>query len=618
MKQTSLHRILLICSFLCFGLMNLNLKAQNDTLYIDTNFNKVNFRKASKVFLSNTIDSSINKIFRDDLFSEIDSLDSKLTNNFHEVTIFSFTIKNNDSTKRKLVFEISNVLLDEIFFYEKSNAGFELINKTGIAFPFQDRIIEDRKFLFPFELEPNENKTLVLEFRKNSLSYILPGTVWDKNALQKYNKGQYLVIGIYFGLSFISVFIGLFIYFFLRKSIYLIYGLYVILLGVYLLLYLGLFFQFFTLESMPFNNNIYIFFLVSSVVLFITFSQKILKASENVPRLKRVIDIVLILLIILRFSEFFIAPEVFSKFKPTIILIWYLSFIFLNVALVLEMVASYKKDKKITVLFAIAFSFMSVGTVITILHHSLGLINSYVYGLPIVFYTSTFEILFLTFAIITMVKEIYDERNILSKKLVYQQQRFLTAFINGQEKERERIGKELHDNVGSRLGNFKRLFAKSYSNKKLNEEIDLICNDVRDLSHQITPSQIKLVGLPGAISDLISSYTNDNLVINYNCYQFPEEINESIATNLYRIVQETLNNISKHASASHIDIQLIGHEDSLTLTIEDNGKGFDRNRIKSGLGLKNIKSRVDKLRGNFLLDSSINRGTSVLITIPIV
>ncbi len=312
----------------------------------------------------------------------------------------------------------------------------------------------------------------------------------------------------------------------------------------------------------------------------------------------------------------FIFAELFIRFTQLFMKMWYGLILIICLLIVFETIIFFKKNRRRTSLFSVAYLCMLSGAIVTILYHSYGFVNSNIYGLPIMFYSSFFEILFLTFTIVFMVKEIYDERNVLTVQLAHQQQKFLTAFIDGQEKERERISEELHDNVGSKLSNFKRLFSREYSNKKMDNQIDIICNDVRELSHQLMPSEIKLVGLPGAISDLIIKYSEDGLTIEFNCYEFPENISETITTNLYRVVQESLNNIVKHAEANTVDVQIIGHKDHLTLSIEDDGKGFNKSKLISGIGLRNIKSRIEQLKGNFLLDTSLNKGTSILITIP--
>ena len=87
--------------------------------------------------------------------------------------------------------------------------------------------------------------------------------------------------------------------------------------------------------------------------------------------------------------------------------------------------------------------------------------------------------------------------------------------------------------------------------------------------------------------------------------------------NLYRIIQELLNNVIKHAEASEVDIQLSKGEEELIVKVEDDGKGFNINWVNKGLGLDSMKSRVNVLKGDLNIDTAPGRGTSVIIHLPI-
>ncbi len=615
MKLGFCSTLFFACLFSVFGPEKAHAKIDQDTLLIDGSFQKKHFKDFASFYVSNEESFTVADAYKKSV--PLKTMESGLVSSFNTHVFADVTLKNIDSHEKQVWIEIPNILLQKILFYEKTENGFQLLNTTGSDFPATSRMQKNRTFLFPLVLGPKEVKTIAFTFEKKSISYILPIVLWAEDDFKKQNQTQFILIGLYIGLSFISIFITLFIYFFLRNTLYLVYALYVLTLGIYLLIYLGIFSQFFLPETSPFNNNIYIFFMVVSVSLFVVFSQMLLNAKKHKPKLKRLVDMLLIALIVARFSEFFVPKDVFAPWKSYVVLFWYFSIFFMKIVLIIELVAALKKEKNTSLLYAIAFFFMGSGTVLTIVHHNWGVVNSYVYGLPIILYTSALEILFLTFSIVYMVKGIYDERNVLSKELAYQQQRFLTAFITGQEKERERIGAELHDNIGSKLSELKRFFVKTRNVDALEQQIDGICEDVRSLSHKITPSEIKLVGLTGTVSELTSQYAqNHEISIDFNCYQFPKSLDENIATNLYRIIQEALNNIGKHANASKVDVQLIGHEDAITLAIEDNGKGFNAAKRKSGIGLQSIQSRVAQIKGKFLLDTSEGKGTSILISIP--
>ena len=592
--------------------------AQTDTLFISNDFEKANLAEVARIYSSNEKEEIL------ELYASKSKLIENKSDQFYfgfkkESNYIVFTVKNSDRSFRKLIMEFSNSHIDQIKTYKKRSDTFSLINTTGVRHPFRSRLLDHRNFLIPIELAKNESQTYIIEIGKEiGRPLVTSIEIFDEVIFDKRSVKQYLIIGLYFGLSVLSILLSLFAFYFLRNYGYLIYAIYVMFLGLFICSYLGLYQQIFLSAEVLFNKYLhYVLFSEVSFLLFIIFSQKVLNVKESFPKLNKVVKVFVIALVVIRFSIHFVFPELFLDFISVFMKMWYGIILLVCLLIFYEIVALYKKNKKRTTLFAIAYLFMITGAIVTVLYHSTGVVDATFYGLPVIFYSSLFEILFLTFTIVFMVKQIYDERNVLSNQLAHQQQKFLTAFIDGQEKERERIGKELHDNVGSKLSNFKRIFFKNFSDKKMIDEIDVLCNDVRDLSHQISPPEIKLVGLPGAITDLVTSHSDERLIIEFNCYEFPENLSETITSNLFRIVQESLHNIVKHAEAKLVDVQLIGHENYLTLTIEDDGKGFNNSKSLKGIGLKNIKSRTQQLNGDFSLNTALNKGTSILITIPI-
>lgn len=95
-----------------------------------------------------------------------------------------------------------------------------------------------------------------------------------------------------------------------------------------------------------------------------------------------------------------------------------------------------------------------------------------------------------------------------------------------------------------------------------------------------------------------------------------DQLKGDIKINIYRIVQESLQNCRKHAKASEVDVRFESEDDRVKITITDNGVGFDQKKGKKGIGLKNINSRLEKLNGTYDIQSKIGHGTKVIVTIP--
>lgn len=205
----------------------------------------------------------------------------------------------------------------------------------------------------------------------------------------------------------------------------------------------------------------------------------------------------------------------------------------------------------------------------------------------------------------------------------------LNSMIEGQEAERLRIAKDLHDSLGGLLSTVKTHFniiqteikqlEELNITQKTNDLIDEACIEVRRISHNMMPHALSISGLEGAIEDLGERLSEEGYQTTVEIKNLAPKIDETKKAMMYRLVQEIISNIKKHADAKTILIQLIGHKDGINIMIEDDGKGFDYLKAlqKDGLGLKSINSRVEFLDGKIDWDSQINKGTSIIINVPL-
>lgn len=204
------------------------------------------------------------------------------------------------------------------------------------------------------------------------------------------------------------------------------------------------------------------------------------------------------------------------------------------------------------------------------------------------------------------------------------------ALLQGQENERSRMAKELHDGLGGLLSGVK--LNLNYMQKKLiiTEEdgaafeksihlLDQSINELRRVAHNLMPESILKFGLDGAINEFLQSIKNENLNIVYQSYHIEKGVGKQLDISIYRIIQELVNNAIKHSYAKDILVQLRKDENLVILEVEDNGLGFEMDTIQkeNGMGLAGIRSRVAYWKGKTAIDSSKNEGTSIHIEIPI-
>jgi signal transduction histidine kinase len=200
----------------------------------------------------------------------------------------------------------------------------------------------------------------------------------------------------------------------------------------------------------------------------------------------------------------------------------------------------------------------------------------------------------------------------------------LKAMMQGEEKERTRIARELHDGIGGMLTAINMNISalqKKHSHlpeiKDLNEIMTMLQStaiEVRKTAHNLMPDILLKYTLPEALHLYCEHIDTDNkLQINLQLYGPLEELDKFLALSLYRIIQELVQNIIKHSKATITEIQLRQDGEKLTITVEDNGIGFDKNVKTRGLGLQNVRSRIDALHGFISIESAPGMGTTVYI-----
>jgi signal transduction histidine kinase len=201
------------------------------------------------------------------------------------------------------------------------------------------------------------------------------------------------------------------------------------------------------------------------------------------------------------------------------------------------------------------------------------------------------------------------------------------SMLKGQEEERSRLAKDLHDGLGGLLSGIK----FSLSNMKDNliitpdnmavferslDMLDTSIKELRRVAHNMMPELLTKFGLDEALKEYCKTVNATNLLlVKYQSVGMNERIEKSSEIIIYRIIQELLNNIMKHAAATEIMVQLVREESRLSIIVEDNGKGFDTAMLKDnkGAGLTSIQSRVDYLKGRLDIHSEAGKGTLVNI-----
>lgn len=216
------------------------------------------------------------------------------------------------------------------------------------------------------------------------------------------------------------------------------------------------------------------------------------------------------------------------------------------------------------------------------------------------------------------IKDLENEKRLLASQGV----------LKGQEEERRRLSKDLHDGLGGLLSGVKYSIINMKENTIISNDnvsmfekslnmIDTAMRELRRVAQNMMPEALAKFGLEEALKDYCAAACTSSVKVIFQSFGENIIINSTSEIIIYRIIQELVNNAVKHSNAAQVMVQLVKGEDWITLSVEDNGAGFDINKLKqsTGSGWGNIKSRVDYLKGDIDLKSQAGTGTSVNIEI---
>jgi len=203
------------------------------------------------------------------------------------------------------------------------------------------------------------------------------------------------------------------------------------------------------------------------------------------------------------------------------------------------------------------------------------------------------------------------------------------SLLLGQEIERRRLAKEIHDGVGPNMSAIKLqidAIKKKSTNElvinelhKINDAISMIASDIRQISHDLMPSSLIDFGAVTALSNFAKRITeSSDIDVHFQSNFNDGRLTKEHELNIFRIVQELINNALKYSQCKNIEISLRIENNMLNILVQDDGIGMNLKAVNTGIGIHNIQSRVESLHGVFELESQINKGLTAHIDLPII
>lgn len=495
---------------------------------------------------------------------------------------------------------------------------------TGDHQKFSTRQMHHTQFVYPLPMQYRKAKLVLLIDKRNEQLH-LPVYFFSANSFIRHNQTNNMFTGLITGISIFILLFTLFLYLNIREKLYIFYGFYVLLVAGYIFSDAGLSFML-LYPDMPYLADYSRPLSVSlAPIVYILFARSLLNVKENFPALYRFSN-----LFISGFVAIFLAAFVLVPATGSLRTFW---LILMQLVMMLSIVpvfifgfAAYKKGVKYAGYIITASTLFTVFALLY-MQYITGKLPDMLFTRNAVSIGFTVEICLLALALSIRFKNYKEEAESLLRRLARQQEAIFKNISEYQEKEMKRISGLLHDSVGAGLSSLKYNLESVESSPALNGhllksiigDLTLLTDEIRSISHNLSPLLLQKKGLVKALEELIAKYNRAG-----NVQVLLESIGSLQTTSFqheiltFRIIQELLHNAIKHACATEIMIQLILEPEIVSVFVEDNGGGFNKDLVKEGLGFLQIKGLVTFVNGQFKVDSQINRGCRVSIEFPVI
>ena len=597
---------------------------------------KIDVFEKSEVFVDNSLKLDIDKVSQNaevHLFSvenrKIVASRKRLAGNVW----CKWTLKNTTGKDVSYSLKIADPFINHLHLYESSteNGGGHFLGKSGSCYPYAVREINYREHIFPIHVPAHSHLTYYLMMDKYGKALRLNMELWQTEKLFEKLYSNNFSIGILYGILLVFLLIAMVLFIQFRRRFFLGYIAYLIGGLLFSLSNSGILFQY-VLGAFPGRivdlPRPWALFIAS--IGLVSFAHYLFNhpiQSKSLDRTRRVYNITYSSVFVIgSLLYFFIAKAHFGWFVP-LFSISGASLSSLGILLSLSIILHYylkNKNLEALVLFVayiILFLYMTVFYVNTFfykfLYHPFLLENN---GLIILI----MEAFVMSIVISIRINNILKKREELKRQVEKQKLELANSLIRGEENERKRVSKELHDGIGSYLSTIglyvDQIKDGSPLKSKIREMVNEAHEETRRISNDLMPEAFERFGLLASIENLCHDLNESQKIkTRFITNLGKPRLSTAQQLNVFRIVQELANNTLKHANASELTIQLLHYKNTLTLSVEDNGEGIDMEALikQKPKAFYSIKSRVNSLDAKLNIDSSVAGGTTIVVEISI-
>lgn len=646
-----MYRLLFILVF-----STLNSFGQN-ALHIKNDFKEMELGKHCSYLISAKNKHTIQDLLKDSTIAFMNNKNDLMLfedGHYTEDIWIKINIVNEFREQKQFVLELNNPLIDYILYYNTEHNKIIDSNFCGDVLPFNNRNISFRNPLYLIKIFPADTQQIFLKLNAGGRKLHIPLSIKSVNTFIESSNKKNMFLGGYYGTLVIITLLSFYLAYILLEKVFLLFGIYMLFLSITQMCLSGVAFQYFWPNFPKWNASSVTFFMAISLIAALAFAESftskkyITKNTKIAFYLAMLIPSGIAIASLLGPNSLHYAIWVLYRFIPII----YSFLLLIGIVFLINKLKSARIFVPALTLGIISIGGMSF--------YSVSGFSDNIFTNNFVVFAVMLKCILLCIALLDRLKIFKEEKDkiqvlqiqqleelnqykekinlellnkveLKSLELNAKQNEVKRALYFGEEKERKRVAQDLHDGMGSLLSTLK-LNAESIdlSNKNLGkkeaiayqnvlEMIDKACSELRNISHNMMPSSMEHFGLEITIESLIEKinlYGGTNFI--FQIFNNEEKIDSQIEINIYRIILELVNNIIKHSKAKEASIQIILENKLLILMAEDNGIGFNyTNQKVSGIGLLNIRSRIEAMNGKLNIDSKESKGTTIIIEIPI-
>lgn len=538
-------------------------------------------------------------------------------------------VKNGSGKNQKMLWSFYNNGLS-FSFYEFKNNQLVFLDQSSMHDYLEERAYPVRSISFPFYLDADQSKILFVKVTPTvNKNIYFPTAVKTVEEFLTYELEFSYLMGKYFGILLLTIFVNLCLFVILRKKIYLYNVFYIFFIVLFQLSDFHfdsleipkVFFSFWSYINKDFYIALSIFFYVKVFQIFVEFPKRFPKLNW----ILNCLNYILLLSAVLIFVSSFLFHQSNYFIQLVNVLINFMIYAIIGFMFV-SIVVGIRFKIKFFILFGLSFVFLFYG----FMAYLLNTLN--IAALPIfrpgnLINGSVIEVILLTVFFVYKFK--LDKEKAASKIIaeIRKNDDLSKKMLTIESKEQERLARNIHDEIGSDITGLRLQLENhlldsnlpSQQQEYILENVKALYEKVRDLSYFMKPTEFS-TNFIATIENQISFYRKNVKNVEFELFTNIKDSDvflPEIQSQLIRIIKEACTNALKHSLASKISIQLISENGLLLLMIEDNGIGFDATSEFKSIGIENMKSRVAFLKGIITLESN-KKGTSIIIEIPLV